>query len=98
MDRLCFPLHRRVISSRSVSGPVVPRAQPRSMSMFESEPEHENAFSFGGQTGKSDSSLSNSFGYLAAGAVGAALGAGACYLLAKNKDDEQKKKSHVSKD
>ena len=35
------------------------------------------------------SAFSNTFGYLAAGALGAAVGAGACYMLAKHKEEQQ---------
>ena len=43
------------------------------------------------------SDISNTFGYLAAGALGAALGAGACYMLAQN-DREKKKTRDQAKD
>ena len=39
------------------------------------------------------SALSNTFGYLAAGALGAAVGAGACYMLAKHKEEQKEQSS-----
>ena len=55
-----------------------------------SPPRHQKTTS-----AESTSGLSNTFGYLAVGALGAALGAGACYMLAQ---EDQKKRDARSND
>ena len=79
---MLFPLSR-IVSCRNVF-PVVPRLKRESSQPKEAlqpEPESEKT------------ELSNTFGFLAAVAVEAALGAGACYMIAENKEQQQERNS-----
>ena len=55
------------------------------------DPTESFVFDDKGEAEKTGLDLSSTFGYLAAGAVGAALGAGACYMIAKNKEENKER-------